>query len=225
MSDQPHYHGHRQRLKDKLAKEPTQLADYEVLELLLGQVLPRRDTKPLAKELLARFKTFRGVFTARPEELRKIKGFGPALENFWVLLSEFRARFGEAVVQDRVVFDSPKVVAELAISRLGGNPTEELWLALVDNRNRLIAWDRLSRGTVDEAPVYPREVLGLALEKKASGIIMVHNHPGGDPKPSNQDVEMTQRIARACRDLGVRLLDHLIVTENDFFSFQAQGML
>jgi DNA repair protein RadC len=225
MSKRPHYHGHRERLRARLRSDPKLLADYEILELVLAYAIPRRDTKPLAKELLARYSTLRGVFLARPEELRKVEGFGPALEAFWVLLREVRARYDEAPLRERVVLDSPRVVADLAMARLGPAVSEEFWLALVDNKNRLMAWERVSQGTVDQAPVYPREVLGKALEHKASGIIMVHNHPGGDPRPSSQDVELTRRISRVARDLGVRLLDHLIVTENDYFSFQSQGML
>ena len=221
----PHYHGHRARLRERLTKDPRQLADYEILELLLGHVVPRRDTKPLAKELLTRFGGIRGVFLAREEELRAVEGFGPALKTFWVLLRECRARFNEAPIRERTVLGSPSEVADLAIARLGPSASEEFWLALVDNKNRLMAWEQVSRGTVDQAPVYPREVLSLALTHKASGIILVHNHPGGDPKPSPQDVEQTKRINRAAQDLGVRLLDHLIVTETDFFSFQSQGML
>lgn len=136
-----------------------------------------------------------------------------------------RARFDEADVQERVVLDSPSSVARLAMARLGSAASEEFWLALVDVKNRLMAWEQVSQGTVDQAAVYPREVLGLALERKAGGIIMVHNHPGGDPTPSPQDKDLTHRIQRASRDLGVRLLDHIIVTENDYYSFQTNGLL
>ena len=225
MSQHPHYHGHRERLRQRLLKDPSHLADYEILELLLAHALPRKDTKPLAKELLARFGTFRGVFTAGDEELLKVEGFGPGLAKFWRLLREFRARFTEAPVMERVVFNSPSVVAEVAMARLGGQPSEEIWLALVDTKNRLMAWERVSRGTVGQAPVYAREVLELALRHKAHGLVLVHNHPGGDPSPSDQDVQLTRKIARAARDLGMRLLDHVIVSEDDYFSFQSEGLL
>ncbi len=225
MSERPHYEGHRRRLRDRLRKEPRELADYELLEVLLGFVLLRRDTKPLAKELLKRFKNLRGVFAAQPEELAGVDGFGPSLEAFWLGLNELKARIDEAPVQSRVVFSSPRVVADLARARLGDKVSEEFWVALVDNKNRLMSWECMSKGTVDQAPVYPREVLALALERKASGIIMVHNHPGGDPRPSTADIELTQRICRSAKDLGVRMLDHLIIAESDYFSFQSQGLL
>jgi DNA repair protein RadC len=206
-------------------REPRQLADYEILEVLLGFVLPRKDTKPLAKELLSRFKNLRGVFNARPEELRKVEGFGPALESFWTAWRELWTRVKEAPVQERTSLNSPQDVAELAMARLGSCRAEEFWMVTVDNKNRLMGWERISKGTVDQAPVYVREVLSLALGHKASGIVLVHNHPGGDPKPSSQDVELTKRLVRASRDLGVRVLDHLVVTDNSFYSFQAEGRL
>ncbi len=220
-----HYHGHRERLRNRLMKDSRQLADYEILELLLGLVVPRRDMKPLAKELLERCKTLRGVFQVDPEQLRGLEGFGPSLESFWVLMRELRARQAEAPVLERPVLKSPQAVAELAISRLGSNLKEEFWLALVDNKNGLIGWEGLALGTGDQSADYPREVLALALERKASGIIMVHNHPGGDLSPSKQDVDLTRRIVRAAQELNVRMLDHLIVTESGFFSFQSQALL
>jgi len=221
----PHYLGHRQRLREKLTTEPKALADYELLELLLGQVLPRRDTKPLAKDLVARFGSLREVMTARPEALCEVKGFGESLAGHWALLREIFARLGEAPVREKQVFSGPEVVAEAARARIGHLKVEEFWVALVDNKNRLMAWERVGKGTVDETPVYPREVLALALKHQASGLILAHNHPGGDPSPSVQDRELTRRIARAAQELGLRVLDHLIVTEAAHFSFQDAGLL
>jgi len=206
-------------------ENPRSLADYEVLELLLGYVNVRRDTKPLAKELLTRFGSLRGALNARMGELRDIPGFGPGVEEFLTLWREAWARFQEQPLRDRVVFTSPDIVAEAAKARIGAAEHEEFWMALVDNKNRLIGWELVSKGTVDQAAVYPREVLGAALARKASGIILVHNHPGADPRPSVQDAQFTQRIKHAARELDIRVLDHLVVTENRFFSFQAEGML
>ncbi|WP_029895495.1 RadC family protein [Desulfohalovibrio reitneri] len=221
----PHYHGHRQRLRERLQRDPRSLADYEVLEMLLGYVLRRGDTKPLAKELLARHQNLRGVFQASPEELRQAEGFGPAMETFWHLWKEVWARLHETPARSRAVLSSPQEVSELAMARLGPSRSEEFWAALVDNKNRLLAWERVSQGTVDQAPVYPREVMALALKHEASGIVLVHNHPGGDPHPSSQDMELTRRLVRAASDLGVRILDHLVVTDDAYYSFQQEGML
>lgn len=221
----PHYHGHRERLRERLRRDARQLADYEILELLLGYVIRRGDTKPLAKELLSRRKTLRELFLADPSELRQIEGFGPASEDFVLLVRELWARMHEAPVTQRTVIQSPQDVAELAKARLGPSRREEFWVAMVDNKNRLLAWERLGQGTVDQAAVFPREIFGRALELKASGLVLVHNHPGGDPRPSSQDVELTRRMTRIAADLGVRVLDHLVVTDRASFSFQQEGML
>ena len=221
----PHYLGHRRRLKDRLMDNPRALADYEVLEIVLGYVNVRRDNKPLAKELLRRFGNVRGVLTARLEEMRDIPGFGPGAEEFLTLWREVWARFHEQPLRDRVVLNSPEIVAEMARSRIGVKEHEEFWMALVDNKNRLVGWEQVSKGTVDQAAVYPREVISVALRHKAGGVILVHNHPGADPRPSVQDVELTRRIVSAAREMDIRVLDHLVITENRFYSFQSEGML
>lgn len=225
MSEQPHYIGHRQRLKHRFAQNRSSLADYEVLELVLGYALPRKDTKPLAKDLLHRFGSLKGVFTARVEELREVDGFGPGLEMFWGIWQEFWARLQEAPLRQREILCTPEAVAGMASSRLGHDPVESFWVALVDNKNRLITFSRVSQGTVDQAAVYSREVLALALQWKASGIILVHNHPGGDPTPSVQDKDLTRRIQKAADEVGLRVLDHLVVAEDRYYSFQDRGAL
>lgn len=223
--DKPHYHGHRERLRERLVRDPRGLADYEVLELLLGHVIRRGDTKPLAKELLARFGTLRGIFEAQEAELLDVDGFGPSLAAFWVLWRETWSRLHEAPLRERAVLSGPEEVAALAKARLGASRTEEFWLALVDSKNRLLGWERLARGTVDQAPVYPREVMVLALKHQAAGVILVHNHPGGDPRPSTADIETTRHINRVAVEMGLKLLDHLVVAEGGWYSFQEQGML
>ncbi len=220
MKQRPHYHGHRERLRERLGKAPRSLADYEIIELALAHALPRRDTKPLAKELLARRGSLRAVFQATGAQLTEVPGLGPGVEAFWTLLTEIRARVSEAPVAEKAVFSSPEAVAELAMARFGHLRTEEFWVALVDNKNRLLGWEKVSEGTVDQTAVYVREVLMLALRHQASGMILVHNHPGGDPRPSTQDLELTRRLARAGADLGIRVLDHLVVTEKEYYSFQ-----
>ena len=221
----PHFHGHRQRLRDRLARDPRSLADYELLELLLGHVLTRRDTKPLAKALIDRFGSLRGAFEATEAELTSLDGFGPGLTAFWALWRETWSRLHESELPTRSVLGDSAEVARLARTRFGANRREEFWLALVDNRNRLLSWERLGIGTVDHAAVYPREVLALALKHQAAGMILVHNHPGGDPRPSPQDVELTRRISRTGLELGLRVLDHIIVCADGYYSFQDSGML
>jgi len=225
MSDQPHYIGHRKRLKERFRQDQSSLADYEMLELLLGYALPRRDTKPLAKELLQRFGSLKGAFTARAEELREVEGFGPGLELFWGIWQEFGARLQEAPLRNREALCTPEAVAEMACSRLGFEPVESFWAAMVDNKNRLISFIQVSQGTVDQAAVYSREILALALKWQASGIILVHNHPGGDPTPSIQDKDLTYRVQKAAKEVGLRVLDHLVVAEDRYYSFQDRGVL
>jgi DNA repair protein RadC len=221
----PHYLGHRRRLKDRLMENPRALADYEVLELLLGYVNVRRDNKPLAKELLRRFGSVRGVLLAREEELRGVPGIGPGALEFVTLWREAWARFHEQPLRERALLNSPDIVAEMARARIGANEREEFWMALVDTKNRLIGWEQVSQGTIDQAVIYPREILSVAIRHKASGVILVHNHPAGDPRPSSDDAAFTRRIVSAARELDVRVLDHLVVTAGGYFSFQAEGML
>lgn len=225
MSDKPHYLGHRQRLKDRFLKDPGLLDDYEVLELLLGYALPRKDTKPLAKALLDRFGSLRGVFGAKPHELREVQGFGPGLTTFWTLWQEFWARLSQDALPERSRIDSPLALVEVAKARLGRDARESFWTALVDNKNRLLSFSRTAQGTVDQSAIYPREIISLALEHKASGLILVHNHPGGDPAPSRQDREVTREIQKSASSLGIRVLDHIIVADDSWYSFQENGLL
>ncbi|MDO5484280.1 MAG: DNA repair protein RadC [Desulfovibrionaceae bacterium] len=218
VSPLPAHSGHRARLRERLALEPLAVADYEVLELLLGYGLPRRDTKPLAKELLHRFGSIRGVLDARPDELAQTPGFGPGLLALWRLLREVLARHAASPVRQREVIATPEAVARMAQSRLAGCPHEECWLALVDNRNGLIAWERLARGDLAGVRLQPRDVLETALLRKAGGIILVHNHPGGSADPSQADVLLTDELQRLAPCMGLRFLDHVIVTEGDCYS-------
>ncbi|MGE4551724.1 MAG: DNA repair protein RadC [Desulfovibrionaceae bacterium] len=222
---QPHYLGHRQRLRERLAADSRALADYELLELLLAQTLTRCDTKPLAKDLLARFGNLSGVLRAPQDQLTAVPGFGPALAAAWGLYAELFARLGEMPVRRREVLSDACIVAEAAKARFGAERCEEFWVALLDNKNRTLAWERISRGTVDQTVVFPREVLALALRHQASGLILVHNHPGGDPTPSREDLALTERIRRSAEELGLRVLDHLVVTDAGHYSFNEHGLL
>lgn len=225
MTTGPHYHGHRERVRARLRNDPAALPDYEVLELLLGHVLLRRDTKPLAKELLQRFGSLRGVLDARPSELLGVKGFGPAMLDFWALLREVMARYVETPAREREVLGSPQAVAEMARMRLASSPHEEVWVALLDTQNRMVAWERASRGTVNASAVYPREILELALRHKAASIILVHNHPGGNPSPSAGDIEITRQLELSAKAIGMRLLDHVIVTDDTCYSLKDDGLI
>ncbi len=214
----PPHSGHRARLRARLEREPLAVEDHEILELLLGYALPRRDTKPLAKELLCRFGSIRGVLDARPDELVQTTGFGNGPAALWRLLREVMARYEDAPLRLREALASPEAVARMARQRLGNSPHEECWLALVDQGNHLLAWERLRRGNIDRVALQPREVLEMALLRRASGVILVHNHPGGSPSPSQPDMVLTQELQDLAPRMGIRFLDHLIITEGECYS-------
>jgi DNA repair protein RadC len=220
-----HYHGHRQRLREKLKKNPSDLPDYEILELLLGYVLTRRDTKPLAKALLDKFQTMRGMLDAKPAELDGLNDVGPGILNYWLLLREIIARYAESPLRQREILATPEEVAQMAMRRLAGNPREEIWLAFVDTHNHLIVWEQSQRGSIDGAMFYPRDILERALLLKASGFIIVHNHPGGTARPSGADLQMTEQMRRAAQSMSIRFLDHLIVTDSAYCSIIKDGFL
>ncbi len=223
--EQPHYTGHRKRLRQRADNDPAQLQDYELLELILGYCLPRKDTKPLAKALLERYKNFKEILAAKPKDLETIDGIGPGIITFLKVWREFLARTESADLTLKSVLTSPEKVVTLARSRLRFVHIEEFWTILVDNKNRLVGFEKLSKGTVDQAPVFPREIITRALELRASGIILVHNHPGGDPSPSLQDRELTIKVKRIAVEMGIRVLDHIIIAEDRHFSFQEHGYL
>ncbi len=220
----PHYYGHRKRLREKLAADSSILADYEILELLLGLVLTRADTKPLAKELLKRFDTFRGVLDAPHAELLQVPGFGEALKTFWILIHECKARYVESPMRRRFIMTSPELVATMAQQRLAGLAHEELWAALVDSQNRLIAWTRILKGSLDSISITPRSVLAPAYEYKASGIFLAHNHPGGSLSPSKSDIEMTAQLHSAASLMEIRFVDHFIIADGKWLSMREQGL-
>ena len=222
--DKPHYLGHRQRLREKLVRDGRSLADYEILELVLASVLPRRDTKPLAKALIERFGSLKDAVMARPDRL-DIKGVGDAVRAHWALIQELHARLGEDAARRGVPLSDPAQVARAAMARIGSKGTEEFWAAYLDTKNRLIAWEQVSKGTVNATPVFPREIMATALRLEATGVILAHNHPGGDPTPSMEDVLLTERIRESAEGLDIRILDHLVVTDSDYYSFSEQGRL
>jgi len=220
-----HTDGHRKRLRERMVEASHSLADYEILELLLGHVLLRKDTKPLAKELVQRFGSLRGVLDARMQELTVVSGFGPALEAYWILLREVMARYAESPVRKRTELCTPQAVAQMARVRLAACSYEEFWVAYLDTQNRLIAWELASRGSINAAPFYPRELMARALALKAASLILVHNHPGGSLRPSGADMDLTRTIQAAGEAMGIRLTDHVIVADGGCYSFVGDSLI
>lgn len=220
-----HYHGHRERLRGRLMDAPEKLHDYEILELLLGYVIKRRDTKPMAKELLSRFGTLRGVVQARPQEYADIPGLGTGAAAFFTLLQEFLARYAESPIRSRERLCDMQSVAAMARERLGGLAHEEVWVAYVNNRNFLIRWEKCFHGGLSAVGVDCRALVERALALKATGLILVHNHPGGLPNPSAQDRDITEQLERTARAVQIRFLDHLIVSAESCYSLKSDGLL
>ncbi len=221
----PHYAGHRDRLRERAgAGGLAALPDYEVLELLLFRSIPRGDVKPLAKQLLARFGSLGGVLGATAEDLRTVAGVGEAVALDLKLLHEATLRAAKEQVARRPVISSWSALLAYVKTALAHEAREQFRVLFLDKKNQLIADEVMNRGTVDHAPVYPREVVRRALELSASALILVHNHPSGDPTPSAADVDMTRQVVEAGRALRISVHDHLVVGRDDVASFKALGL-
>jgi len=221
----PHYLGHRDRLRERaLAGGLGALPDYELLELHLFRSVPRGDVKPLAKQLLARFGSLAAVLGATPEELKTVKGVGDALALDLKLLHEATLRTAREAVARRPVISSWSALLAYVKTALAHEAREQFRVLFLDKKNQLIADETLNRGTVDHAPVYPREVMRRALELAASAVILVHNHPSGDPTPSAADIDMTRQVVEAGRALRIAVHDHLIVGRDGVASLKALGL-
>jgi len=221
----PHHLGHRERLRDRAAKGGlAALPDYELLELMLFRAIPRGDVKPLAKALIARFGGLGGVLAAGPEALKTVRGVGEAVALDLSLAHEVALRLGREKVEKRTVISSWSALLAYVRTALAHEPREQFRVLFLDKKNQLIADEVMNRGTVDHAPVYPREVMRRALELSASAIILVHNHPSGDPTPSSADVDMTRQVVDAGRPLRIAVHDHLVAGRDGVASFKALGL-
>lgn len=222
----PDYAGHRARLRERFLKGGGDaLADYELLELLLFNAIPRRDTKPLAKALLRRFGSFAGVIGADAQELREIQGVGDGVVVALKSVDAAALRVVREDVMDRPVLSNWQRLIDYCRATLGRNKVESFRVLFLNRRNELVADEEQQRGTIDHTPVYPREVVKRALELQAAAIIMVHNHPSGSAKPSRADIEMTREVAEAAGKLGIVLHDHVIIARKGNTSFKEAGLL
>ncbi len=217
--------GHRDRLRQRAAKGLDALPDYELLEIYLFRTFARGEVKPLAKALLARFGSLGGVFAASIAELKTVPGIGEAAAIDLKLLHEATLRVAREPVRKRTVISSWTALLSYVRVALANEPREQFRVLFLDKKNQLIADETLHTGTVDHAPVYPREVMRRALELSASALILVHNHPSGDPTPSKADIEMTRQIVEAGRALRIEIHDHLVVGHEGVASFKALGLI
>ena len=226
MTEEPHYLGHRKRLKQRfLTSGAGSLADYELLELLLCLAIPRRDVKPLAKELLKVFGSFAEVISAPPARLKEVKGVGENTVIALKLIQNGAIKLSQESILGKPVLSSWKALLDYCRTSMAYHKTEQFRILFLDKKNVLIADEIQQEGTIDHTPVYPREVIKRALELGASAIILVHNHPSGDPTPSRSDIEMTKEIKEAGDKLGVQIYDHLVIGKSGHTSFQSVGLL
>jgi DNA repair protein RadC len=222
----PHYLGHRDRLRARFRDGGAEaLPDYELLELLLFRAMPRRDVKPYAKALIQRFGSFAQVIAAPESRLLELPGIGEAVVTELKIVEAAAKRFARGALSEKAVLSSWSAVIDYCRTAMAFAEREEFRLLFLDKRNMLIADEVQQRGTVDHTPVYVREVVKRALELSATAIIMVHNHPSGDPTPSSADIAMTLEIVKAAKPLGVQVHDHIIVGRQGHASFKALKLI
>jgi len=217
---------HRKRLRERfLTGGSDAVPDYEVLELILFRAIPRQDVKPLAYALMAHFGDFNRVLSASLQQLLEVEGVGQAVATELKIVEASAHRLARAKVLQRHVVSSWDALLDYCRTVMAHRETEQFRILFLDNRNTLIADEAQAQGTVDHVPVYPREVVKRALDLNASAIILVHNHPSGDPTPSQADIDMTRQIEQATTALNIDLHDHLIIGKSAELSFRAKGLL
>jgi DNA repair protein RadC len=224
-SPAPHYHGHRQRLRARFRQAGGgALQDYELLELLLFAAIPRRDVKPLAKALIQRFGSYADVLSATREALARVDGLGDVAIDTLLAVREAAVRLTRADASGKPVLGGWEKLMDYLMADMGRAKQEHFRLLFLDKKNRLIHDEIHQTGTVDHAPVYPREVAKRCLELNASAVILVHNHPSGDTQPSRADIDMTREIDKALKAIGVAVHDHVIVGRHGHTSFKSMGL-
>lgn len=222
----PHYLGHRQRLRQRFMEGGADaLPDYELLELVLFRAIPRRDTKPLAKELLTKFGSFAAVMNASPARLREVSGMGDAVITELKLVRAASLRLLNREIMNRPVLSSWTQVLSYCQAAMAYCEVEQFRILFLNKRNRLIADEVQQEGTIDHTPVYVREIIKRALEVSATALILVHNHPSGDPTPSQADIAMTKEVVDTAGKLGIVVHDHIIVGREGHGSLRAMGLM
>jgi len=226
LEEAPHYHGHRERLRTRFREGGAgALADYELLELVLFRALPRRDVKPLAKALIEKFGSFAEVVSAPPARIAEVAGAGEAVIAELKIVEAAAHHLARGKVRARPVLSSWNAVLDYCRAAMAFADKEHFRVLFLDKRNQLIADEVQQTGTVDHTPVYPREVIKRALELSATAIVLVHNHPSGDPAPSRADIEMTKSIVEAARPFGIEVHDHIIVGKDGYASLKGMKLI
>ena len=217
---------HRQRLRERfLEGGASAMPDYEILELVLFRAIPRQDVKPLAHKLLETFGDFNGVLSAPISRLKEVKGVGEAIVLELKIIEAAAHRLARSRVLQRPILSSWDALIDYCHTAMAHRETEQFRVLYLDTKNTLIADEEQAKGTVNHVPVYPREVVKRALETNASALILVHNHPSGDPTPSQSDIDMTAKVKAAAEALGLTLHDHIIIGKSTELSFRSEGFL
>jgi DNA repair protein RadC len=226
LDGEPDHLGHRKRLRLRWETSGGKgFADYEILELLLTYVFSRCDTKPLAKRLMEKFGSLKGVLDATPDQLAQVDGAGGGTGSFVSLIRGVMERYFETEARQSDLLNSPEAVLAYCRASLEGLKNEVFEVIYLSTKNRVLRKERLAEGTIDQAAVYPRRVVAGALAANAAGLIFVHNHPSGDPTPSPEDKRLTTLLAQAAKTVGITVLDHIIVGNGRSFSFRDVGLL
>ena len=226
LKEAPHFHGHRERLRARFREAGAgALADYELLELVLFRAIPQRDVKPLAKALIEQFGSFAEVISAPPSRLAEVDGVGDAVITELKVVEAAGQLLAKGKLNKKQVLSSWSAVIDYCRASMAFADKEQFRVLFLDKRNQLIADEVQQKGTVDHTPVYPREVVKRALELSATAIVLVHNHPSGDPTPSGADIEMTKTIIKVARPLGIEVHDHLIVGKDGHASLKGLRLI
>lgn len=215
----PHYYGHRQRLRERFLKDPLALPDYELLELILYWVYPRRDVKSNSKALLSEYKSLGHLLDASPQRV------SPSIFFAFQVIKETARRLLLSELQSGPLLNNPQRVMDYCFLTMGHLAVEQFRLFFLDRKCFLICEEIHQKGTLDQVPLYPREVLKRALELNATHLIMVHNHPSGDPKPSSADIEITHHLKNSLSPFSIHIVDHFIIGMGSHFSFREHGLI
>jgi DNA repair protein RadC len=225
METKPDHLGHIERLRERFVKAPHGLLDYELIELLLAHVRKGQNVKPAAKDLLKRFGSIAGVLDANKKELEGVPGIKDKSAILIMLVKKLLEAYAGDKIKKRDVLSSPNAVVDFAKIRLAGLPHEAFMVIYLNVKNHVLAHEVLQQGTVDRAIVYPRQIIKSAIDHHAASLILSHNHPSGDPEPSQEDKHLTRSVIEAARTVEIRVLDHIIVGKSGYFSFQENRLL
>jgi len=217
--------GHRKRLRERFLHYGFDgFLDYEIIELLLTFGTPMKDCKQMGKDVINKFKTLSGVINASPDELKQINGIGDTNSIYIKIIKEFNKRLSRETSSQNISLDSPEIIFNFLKERIGSEKKEYFTVIFIDSKNRLII-DDVSVGILNASLVHPREVFKKAILNNTSHVVIAHNHPSGDPNPSNEDIDTTKRLVEAGKILGISVIDHLIITESRFVSLKELNLI